>query len=1365
MKYLGTTDLGQLSARVALDKVDFSRNLAQLKRELNTAKTDFQLAGKGIHGFGENVTSGAAQLKTLERQLGLNQQKLKRYSDDYAKAANDIAGSDQVTSKAMQSAQNNFAKTQLEIAQLTEQYKKLYIENAKAESSFYKFNEASNKMFTHMEKGGKAVAKFGDQWTKVGIVIGGATGLILKQFIDWESSVASMEKTIDGTPQEIDALATSFRSMSKEIPVSASQLNELAGVAGQLGIKKESIVGFTRVMADLGVTTNVSSEEAASSLAQLANITGMNQEKFSNLGSSIVALGNNFATTEADIISMSQRLAGAGKQVGLSESEIVGISAALSSLGIEAEQGGSAFSKLMINMNLATEKGGDDLEAFANVAGMSAEQFKTAFQDNAVTAIAAFVDGLGDASEHGETAIGILDEMGISEVRLRDTLLRVGNAQGLFTEAVGMSNQAWDENTALTTEANLRYETTASKIQIAKNEIQDMAIELGAELMPAIADLAQSARPIVETMTSWVKAFADSSDETKKLVTSIIGISIAGGPVLSVIGRLTQGIGMFGKGITSGVGKLFEYKKGLEATKAITELTKGSITGLTTGVAEGTTGLGLMGASASGVTGTLLSLAPAILGVTAVVAIGYGAWKIWGEKAMEAGERTRKWGTDIGENADKALTNFQNLGSEASIATLTMAQDVQKGAQNAMDSYSEMAQQIVEDTGKTISETQEQLATLPKEVQEIVGEALSAHIDEQQKIIDETQTVNEKINGIYANAMEENRELTSNELTIVEEYHNRLAELRSESLELSAEEQRKVHAVMADDLKSFSEEQLITRQQMLHEETESIKKSYDEQAEMLEEQLTSGVLSRQEYNDAISALNAAEKEDLLTYAAEYVKIWNERETPIEGQIAVLEKLGMTTEEAMAFIAEQNDTASESYDKLATSSADATEDMRKANESWNNLVLDEKTGEVKTNLTDVIQEASQSEEGWNNLQFILKNAELDTNAKQEIMEALQANGMWWEMDFPTQFADVETNAGTKATEFLRANYDWENIEYSDKMAILNSNSPETVKQALIDTGIWENLSPTQKEMIVATNAGMAAKEALIATNQWDSLSPSEKEMIVTSNSTEEALKGVKAEFTWNGTDFKKKEAKVTTNAPTEIDKGVRSNTTWRGLMFPSKDAKLNTNANITKNSIMDAYNSFNRIKNGQRTFTILTEYKTKGSPSSGSIGSAGGRAAAGRNHFEGGPVILGDGGNNEPFMTPDGDFGVSPNKDTMYDLPKGTKIWRNIEALLSDIPHYANGTINDPIKVGDKVFRQLSDALVPFDRQLPANNSETARESSLATANIEGDTYNIYLTANGRLPKSTIKEMAAEFQKEIKNTNDRKRMSRGEVVTP
>ncbi len=202
----------------------------------------------------------------------------------------------------------------------------------------------------------------------------------------------------------------------------------------------------------------------------------MNQQNFDRLGSSIGALGNNFATTESEVTQMALNISAAGSQVGMTEADILGVAAALSSLGLEAQGGGTAISRAIIMMANACETGSSELEYFAKAAGISTAEFQKYFAEDATGALTAFISGLGNLQD--ESALKFLDDMGISETRLRDALLRASNANDLFTNAIKTSNEAWNENSALTNEAQQRYATTESKVQILKNTFSEMGLTL-----------------------------------------------------------------------------------------------------------------------------------------------------------------------------------------------------------------------------------------------------------------------------------------------------------------------------------------------------------------------------------------------------------------------------------------------------------------------------------------------------------------------------------------------------------------------------------------------------------------------------------------------------------------------------------------------------------------------------------------------------------------------------------------------------------------------------------------------------------------------------------------------------------------------
>ena len=352
--------------------------------------------------------------------------------------------------------------------------------------------------------------------------------------MDFESAMTGVAKTTDLADDELSTMSDAIKEMSTEIPATTEELAAIAESAGQLGIHKESLLDFTEIMAMLGTSTNMTADEAATSLSRLANITGMSQEDFDRLGATIVDLGNNLATTEKEIVDMSMRIAGAGAQVGMTEAEIMSFSGALSSVGIEAEAGGSAFSTLISNMSLAVQQGGDGLEQFADVAGMSAAEFAAAFEEDAAGAIIQFIQGLGNMESEGRSAIAVLDDMGLSDIRMRDALLRAAGASDVFTNALQIGSNAWDENTALVNEASKRYATTQSQLTMMQNAYKNLKVAIGDAYTPAL----QKAYSVGTQVLNAVSQFIKQNPALVNAITAFVGVL---GLVVAALAAYTVG--------------------------------------------------------------------------------------------------------------------------------------------------------------------------------------------------------------------------------------------------------------------------------------------------------------------------------------------------------------------------------------------------------------------------------------------------------------------------------------------------------------------------------------------------------------------------------------------------------------------------------------------------------------------------------------------------------------------------------------------------------------------------------------------------------------------------------------------------------
>lgn len=388
--------------------------------------------------------------------------------------------------------------------------------------------KAAKQRADSLEALGKGLLAFGAA-TLTGLAIATKTA------IEWESAWAGVRKTVDGSDAELATLEGELRKLATTLPATHQEIAGVAEAAGQLGIGVNDIAAFTKVMIDLGETTNLTAEEAAFAIARISNVMGTAASDVDRLGSTLVDLGNNAATTERDILEMAQRIAGAGNTVGLTEAEVLGFAAALSSVGIEAQAGGTAISKVMIEMANAAAEGGESLGEFAEVAGMSSEEFARAFEEDPAQAIQSFVAGLGRIDAAGGNVFATLDDLELSEIRVRDAMLRLSGAGELLSESLDRGANAWDENSALAAEAAQRYDTAEARIAVARNTLVDLAIDIGSVLLPMVAGLA-------ETGADLLRWFADLPAPVKTVATILVGlagtVALLGGGLLLLAPRI-----------------------------------------------------------------------------------------------------------------------------------------------------------------------------------------------------------------------------------------------------------------------------------------------------------------------------------------------------------------------------------------------------------------------------------------------------------------------------------------------------------------------------------------------------------------------------------------------------------------------------------------------------------------------------------------------------------------------------------------------------------------------------------------------------------------------------------------------------------
>ena len=405
-------------------------------------------------------------------------------------------------------------------------------------------------------------------------------GLLVKSASEYESAFAGVRKTVDATEPELKKLSEQFRAMSREIPITAAELASLGEAGGALGVPTDQLAEFVRVTALLGVTTDLSAGAAADALGVLGNVLQLTGSEYSKFASSLVALGNAGASTESQIVGIAQRVGATGRLVGVSTPQVLGFASAVASLGIEVEAGGSSLQKFFIDTAKAVSAGGKDLKLFAKVTGVSAKTFKTSWGKDAGGTLQKFLAGLGKLKQGDQLAV--LANLGFNDVRITRTLLGLANNTKLVADQMGVANKAFDENTALTKEAEQRFATFDSQLQITKNTLTDMGITIGSKLLPKITPLLKRLNEFVNANTGGIEKFGDELASSFEKVAGFVS-SVDFGPFIEALK------------ISSAIAK--------QAVDIFLSLPKGVQTALITGLAINKLTGGLPGALAKDIGG------------------------------------------------------------------------------------------------------------------------------------------------------------------------------------------------------------------------------------------------------------------------------------------------------------------------------------------------------------------------------------------------------------------------------------------------------------------------------------------------------------------------------------------------------------------------------------------------------------------------------------------------------------------------------------------------------------------------------------------------------------------------------------------
>lgn len=1106
------------------------QSTSQLPKEIDKLTGSLKQKQSTLKTTGTLLESQKEHLKHLQKTYGKTSEAALKYKDTVAntsKAYKNTEKEVKALETQIKSLNGTFSSQQRELQSLPTKI-------ANAETGYFKLRDAMQQTHTAFRNNGGKLADVAQRFNDVGgrvqafgqkmsgfgdglskMTAGLSTGMYLagKAAIDFESSFAGVVKTVNGSPEQLNRIRQGFLDLSTQIPVSANELAKIGEVAGQLGIKTENILDFTKTIADLGATTNLSAEEGATSLAQFMAVMGTSQGNIRNLGSSIVELGNNFATNERSIVEMAQRLSGMGKQTNMAEADVLGLAAALSTVGIEAEAGGSAMTQVMNKMQNAVASGGDGLQKFASAAGISANEFANAFRTRPVEALQMLLKGLDEVKENGGNVNEVLAGLGITGIREADAIKRLAgalNGDSGLGKALDIANKGWKENNALTKEASIRYQTSASKLKMAKNEIQKMAIEMGSQLLPKLAQALTASKPLVNSLGNMMLWFS-------KLPTAVQLATLGFGPFMSVLGRMTTGIGSGVKAI----GSFVKWVGKMSTAKSVGDMIKlsTSIAGVGTQAAKAgsmatlltnpyVAGAALIGAAFVGVgTAIYREMTKHSRNHEAAIELTNGKYKEWYDAVIKGAEQS---GNSINHMGDAVKRNSEAVKNEIK----RVQQANTEIMENINKNFQEGKWYKLQFDGRFRKQLKEALSLSDEEVNQISGSVQVAAnlVGNSLASLEHTYRKGKIVTSDYAMAqIKAASDITSATVQSVEQ---------RKAAELSALEQKKANNLLTEELYNQQKDQISQHYDSIVKETQNAQNTINDilSSAARENRILTGS-ELEQLREAYKKVGKTAAE-AATESKEAQKILQEAfdDTAATAQLAAYKQMGII------------DQAKETYIKGLGSAEKKVQELNKALDEWaakdggiKSIGIEFEGGDIAFNfkndyerllaMPDIVKAVRIAENEGRTIKMTIddlnflngmgihpKNVQIIDQASQPLDNVNGKIGQFKDTEIAPKSIMLRDEATPNITKAFNKLLDFASLNVPDKNINATDNASAIIDQAKFSLDGYNATETPVKSIMAQGNATPFTDQATSSLNTFNATDTPTKSIMAQGNAT-------------------------------------------------------------------------------------------------------------------------------------------------------------------------------------------------------------------------------------------------------------------------
>jgi len=329
-----------------------------------------------------------------------------------------------------------------------------------------------------------------------------------------QTQAAAVMKDYTGA---VNTLRTTYGATAGEAATLVETLAKITNIT-----QTRSLTDLSKVFMDMSKATGESSEGLADSLTNLQKVMGVpvNAQTTRKYADTFTYLAAQTNASAQGLIDFTSQLAPIGRAVGLNTKQVAGFATMFVKAGQDGTAAATVFTKVAGDISKSMATGSPEIAHYANLVGMTQQQFKKLGAENQI------VDILEALQRMGPRAAAELDRLGLDGVRSMRSITAVLNQPGGIRQALGMAE-----------DPNARGATQRGA-QAAMQSLNDEFDKLRENLKTTAETMGSYFAPMIE---KFLEGMNKAAEVVNKIVEGPLGKFAA--LIMGILAPLAGGVG------------------------------------------------------------------------------------------------------------------------------------------------------------------------------------------------------------------------------------------------------------------------------------------------------------------------------------------------------------------------------------------------------------------------------------------------------------------------------------------------------------------------------------------------------------------------------------------------------------------------------------------------------------------------------------------------------------------------------------------------------------------------------------------------------------------------------------------------------